>query len=95
MPKGCQPSGFADITQTPVANDPNASRKSRVVKLIAFSKSKHKSADYTQGPPCRGIPYLGDATQRCAARVSLSRASTQRCPFSVVSFFQKGAWVFR
>ena len=33
--------------------------------------------------------------QRCAARSSDSRASTQRAPSGVCSFFQNGAWVLR
>ena len=36
-----------------------------------------------------------DADQRAAATSSLARASTQRSPSGVSSFFQNGAWVFR
>ncbi len=33
--------------------------------------------------------------QRASAASSLTRASTQRAPSGVCSFFQNGAWVFR
>ena len=33
--------------------------------------------------------------QRASAASSLTRASTQRAPWGVCSFFQKGAWVLR
>jgi len=53
------------------------------------------------GGPARAITntYIStlDAAmpQRASAASSLTRASTQRAPAGVTSFFQKGAWVLR
>lgn len=64
--------------------------------------NRHPNAEKHSDPPL-GAPRSTAAQptlratipQRASAASSLTRASTQRAPSGVCSFFQNGAWVFR
>ena len=69
----------------------------RLVSLVCLVVRKISPERNALRSPCyrRGCRPFGESAQRCAASSSLLRASTQRVPVGVTSFFQNGACVLR
>lgn len=63
-----------------------------ITRLLA---RRHCQAARATKPEIRSQRFEIESPQRASAASSLTRASTQRAPSGVTSFFQKGAWVLR
>ena len=76
----------------------NATRLTWVKAELHSPRRKHICAQKTplgQRGADDAMVLLASMPQRAKAWSSLTRASTQRAPSGVTSFFQNGAWVLR
>ncbi len=96
VPPGHQLTTFG-VPTFPLAGKRSALRTEpqpdRMVRPRAAGQSRRQRAP--PSPPCPPPALVDASPHRCAAASSATRASTQRSPCGVVSFFQNGACVFR
>ena len=66
-----------------------------VLDMSLYALKQLTSSEHTVRGSRACALRVGAQAQRASACSSLTRASTQRAPSAVCSFFQNGAWVLR